>query len=75
MSRAEWSWVFPLKPDGEEWRVWVSPAQNSQQCPSPGMFPPPALLTRSQARAADPEPPRARAKPKDQCVGSNAWGF
>ena len=46
--------------------VWVFPAQNSQQCPSPGMF---HLLPCS------PEPPRARAEPKDQCVGSSAWGF
>ena len=36
ISRAERSWVFPLRPDGEEWRVHVFPAQNGQQCPHPG---------------------------------------
>lgn len=75
ISRAERSWVFPLKPDGEEWRVHVFPAQNSQQCPHPGVFPPPTLVTGGQARAADPEPPRAQAMPQGQCVGSKAWVF
>ena len=33
ISRAECSWVFPRKQDGEEWRVRVFPAQNSQLPP------------------------------------------